>query len=162
MNTKQIIETALKIGEEKITSVKNFKELEALFKAKGLCVTTAEINRAFFEYAHPKLKQEITEDELQEVAGGFGLWIPSVVYKIGQKLFGGGSKKSGGVTGEWGSGASGGWDSGADGSWEESSNPTPSDPTGDTTPGYHQNNGNNSGNQVATQEGDISVGNLGM
>lgn len=110
-------------------------ELKNLLAAKGINATDAQIETALTKYNTGK--RELGAASLDKVTGGEGNWGDLIklipdIVNLFKDLLGG--KKDGGGDGE----------------------------SGDPATSFDQNNQHNSGNQVVSQNGNITAGNLSM
>ena len=102
--TKNIAAAMAKIGQEKLDAAGGLEGLQQLLAEQGLQVSTEEIKAALEAVAGASAKAELSEESLEDVAGGVGPaaivpFIPTII-DVTKKLINGGDKdkKDGGGT----------------------------------------------------------------
>ena len=127
-NVNSIIEAISKIDPAKVQAASSLAELQELLKAEGVTATSEEIEAAIAELEKANGKAEVSEEALEQVAGGFNPaplipLIPPIIKQV-KKWINGEPKKDA---------------------------PKPAQPT---QPGLNQNNSDNKGAQQNSQTGN--------
>ena len=94
--TKNIAAAMAKIGQEKLEAAGGLAGLQQLLAEQGLQVSTEEIKAALEAVAGASAKAELSEESLEDVAGGVGPaaivpFIPTII-DVTKKLINGGDK----------------------------------------------------------------------